>query len=69
MFECVRGLNDPLSDILYIVLGLSLRNTSKAIEPFVDRSYLAIRDWVQRFNSTLKRSLYYIKVIYSTFLL
>ena len=29
---------------------LSLRSTSNAIEPFVDKSYVAIRDWVQRFN-------------------
>jgi transposase-like protein len=31
-------------------LGLSLRNTSKALEPFVDRSYVvAIWYWIQEF--------------------
>ena len=34
-------------------LGLSLRNTSKALEPFKDqqRSHVAIWDWIQRFGS------------------
>lgn len=32
-------------------LGLSLRNTSKALEPLVDRSYVAtIWYWIQKFN-------------------
>jgi transposase-like protein len=31
-------------------LGLSFRSTSKAIEPFVDRSYVAIWYWIQEFN-------------------
>ena len=31
-------------------LGLSLRSTSKAIEPFVNRSYVAIWYWIQEFN-------------------
>jgi hypothetical protein len=31
-------------------LGLSLRNTSRALEPFVDRSYIAIWYWIQEFN-------------------
>jgi hypothetical protein len=31
-------------------LGLSLRNTSKTLEPFVDRSYVAIWYWIQEFN-------------------
>ena len=31
-------------------LGLSLRSTSKALEPFVDRSYVAIWYWIQEFN-------------------
>jgi putative transposase len=35
-------------------LGLSLRNTSKALEPFKDqkRSYIAVWDWIQRFGSS-----------------
>jgi len=32
-------------------LELSLRNTSKAIKPFEERSYVAILwDWIQQFN-------------------
>ena len=34
-------------------LGLSLRNTSKALEPFKDekRSYVSVWNWIQRFDS------------------
>ena len=48
----VIELNHFLSDIcLYLYfLGLSLRNTSKALEPFVDRSYVAIWYWIQEFD-------------------
>jgi capsule polysaccharide modification protein KpsS len=31
-------------------LGVSLRSISKALEPFVDRSYAAIWYWIQEFN-------------------
>jgi transposase-like protein len=31
-------------------LGLSLRNTSKALEPFIERSYVAIWYWIQKFD-------------------
>jgi transposase-like protein len=31
-------------------LVLTLRNTSKALEPFIDRSYVSIWYWVQEFN-------------------
>lgn len=31
-------------------LGLSFRKTSMAIEPFEERSYVAVWNWVQRFN-------------------
>jgi putative transposase len=31
-------------------LGLSFRNVSRAIEPFVQRSHVAIWEWVQKFN-------------------
>jgi putative transposase len=41
-------------DIVYAIhlyfLGLSLRNTSKAISRFVKRSHTAIRDWIQRYQ-------------------
>jgi hypothetical protein len=29
---------------------VSLRSISKALEPFVDRSYVAIWYWIQEFN-------------------
>ncbi|HEY5737104.1 MAG TPA: hypothetical protein VIS28_02410 [Nitrososphaeraceae archaeon] len=34
-------------------LGLSLRNTSKALEPFKDekRSYVYVWNWIRRFGS------------------
>ena len=32
-------------------LGLSFRSTSKAIEPFEERSHVAVWKWVQRFRS------------------
>ena len=31
-------------------LGLSLRNTSKALSRFVKRSHTAIRDWIQKYQ-------------------
>jgi putative transposase len=39
---------------LYFLLGLSLRNTSKALEPFKDekRSHVAIWGWIQQFGSS-----------------
>jgi putative transposase len=35
---------------LYFSCGLSLRNTSKAISRFVQRSHTAIRDWIQKYK-------------------
>ena len=51
IFEREKELNHILSDALYLyfLLGLSFRDTSKAIQlPFIDRSYVAIWDWVQQ---------------------
>ena len=31
-------------------LGLSFRNTSRALEPFIELSHVAIWQWVQRFD-------------------
>ena len=31
-------------------LGLSFRNTSRALQPFVERSHVAVWEWVQRFD-------------------
>ena len=43
-----------IEDIVYSLhlyfLGLSLRNTSKAISRFVKRSHTAIRDWIQKYK-------------------
>ena len=51
MFERERTKPYVIRYALYLYfLGLSLRSTSKAIEPFVDRSYVSIWYWIQRFN-------------------
>ena len=52
MFERNRTRPFLIRYALYLhFLGLSLRGTSKALEPFVDRSYIAIWYWIQEFNS------------------
>ena len=51
MFECNRTRTFLIRYALYLYfLGLSLRSTSKALEPFVDRSYVAIWYWIQQFD-------------------
>jgi putative transposase len=52
MFERNRARPFIIGYTLYLYfLGLSLRNTSKALEPFVDRSYIAIIwYWIREFN-------------------
>jgi putative transposase len=51
MFERNRTRPFIIRYALYLYfLGLSLRNTSKALKPFVDRSYIAIWYWIQEFN-------------------
>ena len=52
MFERNRTKPFLIRYALYLYfLGLSLRSTSKALEPFVDRSYVAmIWYWIQGFN-------------------
>ena len=51
MFECERTKPYVIRYALYLYFpGLSLRSTSKAIEPFVKRSYVAIWYWIQEFN-------------------
>ena len=43
-----------MEDIVYSLHlyfnGLSLRNTSKALSRFVQRSHTAIRDWIQKYK-------------------
>ncbi|MDR4512312.1 MAG: DDE-type integrase/transposase/recombinase [Nitrososphaeraceae archaeon] len=54
LFERNRTSTCIVMYSLYLYfLGLSLRNTSKALEPFKDqnRSYVAIWEWIQRFGS------------------
>ena len=47
MFERERTKPYIIRYALYLYfLGLSVRDTSKAIQPFIDRSYVAIWDWV-----------------------
>jgi hypothetical protein len=53
-------------------LGLSLRNTSKALEPLAIRSYVAIWYWIEEFDpqhiypnkkkSRINASLYWMKL-------
>jgi len=51
LFERNRTSSFLILYALYLYfLGLSLRSTSKALEPFVDRSYVAIWYWIQEFN-------------------
>ena len=55
LFERNRTLTFIVMYSLYLYfLGLSLRNTSNALEPFKDqkRSHVAIWDWIQRFGSS-----------------
>ena len=51
--------NKP-EDIAYSLylyfLGLSLRNTSKAVSRFVKRSHTAIRDWIQKYKPEMLSS-------------
>jgi putative transposase len=35
---------------LYYFLGLSFRDTSKALSPFVERSHVSIWKWVQNYK-------------------
>ncbi len=50
----IKRNRTKLEDIVYTIhlyfLGLSLRNTSKALSRFVKRSHTAIRDWIQRYQ-------------------
>jgi putative transposase len=51
MYERERTKPYVIRYALYLYfLGLSLRATSKAIEPFADRSYVAVWYWIQEFN-------------------
>jgi putative transposase len=51
IFERERTSAEVVMYALYLYfLGLSFRNTSKALEPFTERSHVAIWGWVQRFN-------------------
>ena len=51
---CQTRKRTKTEDIVYAIhlyfLGLSLRNTSKALSRFVNRSHTAISDWIQRYQ-------------------
>jgi transposase-like protein len=46
--------------------GFSLRNTSKALSRFVQRSHTAIRDWIQKYKP---ERLSYRKIMVSKFII
>jgi hypothetical protein len=51
MFERTRTRPFLIKYALYLnYLGLILRNTSKALQPFVERSYVAIWYWIEQFD-------------------
>ena len=52
-----RTKPEDIAYSLYLYfLGLSLRNTSKAVSRFVKRSHTAIRDWIQKYKPELLSS-------------
>ena len=55
----IRKRTEP-EDIAYSLylyfLGLSLRNTSKAVSRFIKRSHTAIRDWIQKYKPEMLSS-------------
>ena len=69
MIQQVRKRTEP-QDIVYSLhlyfSGLSLRNTSKAISRFVQRSHTAIRDWIQKYKP---ERLFYSKTQISEFII
>ena len=51
MFERNRTRPFLIRYALYLYfLGLSLRSTSKALQPFINRSYVAVWYWIQEFD-------------------
>jgi putative transposase len=51
MFEPNMARPFLICHALYLYfLGLGLRSTSKALEPFVDKSYVTIWYWIQAFD-------------------
>src|SRR5215467_7228880 len=52
-----RTESEDIAYCLYLYfLGLSLRNTSKAVSRFVKRSHTAIRDWIQKYKPEMLNS-------------
>ena len=48
---------EDIAHSLYLYfLGLSLRNTSKAVSRFVKRSHTAVRDWIKRYKPEMLSS-------------
>jgi hypothetical protein len=46
-------------------LGLSFRNTSRALQPFVERSHVPVWEWVQRFDPKQVYLLYFREKLFS----
>ncbi len=68
MIHQIRKRTEP-EDIVYSLhlyfSGLSLKNTSKVISRFVQRSHTAIRDWIQKYKP---ERLFYRKTKISEFI-
>ena len=63
--RCRTKSEDMVYAIHLYFLGLSLRNTSKALSRFIKRSHTAIRDWIQKYKP---ERLYYRNIRISEFI-
>jgi len=63
--RCRTKSEDTVYAIHLYFLGLSLRNTSKALSRFIKRSHTAIRDWIQKYKP---ERLYYRNIRNSEFI-
>ena len=64
--RCRTKSEDMVYAIHLYFLGLSLRNTSKALSRFIKRSHTAIRDWIQKYKP---ERLYYRNIRISEFII
>ena len=63
--RCRTKSEDMVYAIHLYFLGLSLRNTSKALSRLIKRSHTAIRDWIQKYKP---ERLYYRNIRISEFI-
>src|SRR6187397_2006384 len=54
--RCRTKSEDMVYAIHLYFLGLSLRNTSKAVSRFIKRSHTTIRDWIQKYKQEMLSS-------------